>query len=230
MSLNISGSNYALNNALLNPSNTNSFNTSGTSAYDALTRQSADNDAEETGDEVVLSDAASGQSAKSGATACKSTSEYLAYLQENYKCLGNGNVKIASGLLEKCLTDSAAAADFELYLKKIPETEDILAENAKASNCSILKQNWAFDKDGKISSITVIQNNASRVDTTSQLIDSLGGDSGANSASNRLLGILQAQLGANASITVKYSDSGTSAVANAVTANSPAYSALDLLA
>lgn len=205
--------------------------TTGTSAYEALAA-ALDDDKQGEGqaqDEVILSDAATAaaeaqeETKPAGAAACKTVAQYRAYLKENYACMKTGNVKVANEFLEQCLKDPAAAEDFELYLKKIPETEKIVGENAEKDNATLLHVDWTFDKKGKLSSVTVLKNNVAAMNGSSQIIDSLGGN---RSGANGLLSLMQAAIGANANISIKYSNAGTAATA----ANSEAFRKLDLLA
>lgn len=204
--------------------------TTGTSAYEALAA-ALDDDKQGQGrneDEVILSDAATAaagadEAKPAGAAACKTVAQYRAYLKENYACMKTGNVKVANEFLEQCLKDPAAAEDFELYLKKIPETEKIVGENAEKENATLLHVDWTFDKKGKLSSVTVLKNNVAAMNGSTQLIDSLGGN---RSGANGLLSLMQAAIGANANISIQYSNAGTAATA----ANSEAFRKLDLLA
>ena len=74
-----------------------------------------------------------------------------------------------------------------------------------------------------LSSVTVLKNNVAAMNGSSQIIDSLGGN---RSGANGLLSLMQAAIGANANIRIKYSNAGTAATA----ANSEAFRKLDLLA
>lgn len=234
MALNVSSNNAANLNSLLpgaaQATNANAnAGATGTSAYEALAAALDDDKKQGQEDEVILSDAATAaaeeesEAKPAGAAACKTAAQYRAYLKENYACMRSGNVKVAKEYLEQCLKDPEAAADFELYLKKIPETEKIVGENAEKENSTLLHVNWTFDKNGKLSSVTVLKNNVAQLNGSSQLIDSLGGNR--NGASS-LLSLMQAAIGAEANISIKYSNAGTAATA----ANSEAFRKLDLLA
>ena len=234
MALNVSSNNAANLNSLLpgaaQATNANAnAGATGTSAYEALAAALDDDKKQSQEDEVILSDAATAaaeeesEAKPAGAAACKTAAQYRAYLKENYACMRGGNVKVAKEYLEQCLKDPEAAADFELYLKKIPETEKIVGENAEKENSTLLHVNWTFDKNGKLSSVTVLKNNVAQLNGSSQLIDSLGGNR--NGASS-LLSLMQAAIGAEANISIKYSNAGTAATA----ANSEAFRKLDLLA
>lgn len=234
MALNVSSNNAANLNSLLpgaaQATNANAnAGATGTSAYEALAAALDDDKKQTQEDEVILSDAATAaaeeesEAKPAGAAACKTAAQYRAYLKENYACMRSGNVKVAKEYLEQCLKDPEAAADFELYLKKIPETEKIVGENAEKENSTLLHVNWTFDKNGKLSSVTVLKNNVAAMNGSTQLIDSLGGNR--NGASS-LLSLMQAAIGANANISIKYSNAGTAATA----ANSEAFRKLDLLA
>ena len=237
MALNVPSANVANLNSLLPGTAQNAGNAAatGTSAYEALAAALDDDKKKEEsrGDEVILSDAATAaaeeekesEAKPAGAAACKTAAQYRAYLKENYSCMRSGNVKVAKEYLEQCLKDPAAAEDFELYLKKIPETEKIVSDNAEKENATLLHVNWSFDKTGKLSSVTVLKNNVAQMNSSSQLIDSLGGN---RNGDNSLLSLLQAQLGSQANISIKYSNAGTAATASA--ANSGAFRQLDLLA
>lgn len=202
-------------------SNTSSTGSAG--ANDIL--KNLDSDAAADKDEVILSGSAA--SSTENSKSYTTTAEYMAYLKKNYSCLENGNVSVSPAFLKKCLTDSEAAADFETYLKKIPEAEKIVAENAESNNASLLKVSWAFDKKGRLSSVTVLQNHGSSFNADSQLLDSIGGT---KNAAASMMSLLQSQLSLQSDITVKYSDAGTSAAAAAVADNSQSYAMLDLLA
>ena len=234
MALNVSSNNAANLNSLLpgaaQATNANAnAGATGTSAYEALAAALDDDKKQSQEDEVILSDAATAaaeeesEAKPAGVAACKTAAQYRAYLKENYACMRSGNVKVAKEYLEQCLKDPEAAADFELYLKKIPETEKIVGENAEKENSTLLHVNWTFDKNGKLSSVTVLKNNVAQLNGSSQLIDSLGGNR--NGASS-LLSLMQAAIGAEANISIKYSNAGTAATA----ANSEAFRKLDLLA
>lgn len=235
MAINVSSNNAANLNSLLpgaaqatNANANANAGATGTSAYEALAAALDDDKKQGQEDEVILSDAATAaaeeesEAKPAGAAACKTAAQYRAYLKENYACMRSGNVKVAKEYLEQCLKDPAAAADFELYLKKIPETEKIVGENAEKENSTLLHVNWTFDKNGKLSSVTVLKNNVAQLNGSSQLIDSLGG----NRSAGGLLSLMQAAIGAEANISIKYSNAGTAATA----ANSEAFRKLDLLA
>lgn len=235
MAINVPSTNAANLNSLLpgaaSATNANAnAGATGTSAYEALAAALDDDKKQSQEDEVILSDAATAaaeegkenEAKPAGAAACKTAAQYRAYLKENYACMRSGNVKVAKEYLEQCLKDPAAAADFELYLKKIPETEKIVGKNAEKENATLLHVNWSFDKNGKLSSVTVLKNNVAQLNGSSQLIDSLGGNRNAGG----LLSLMQAAIGAEANISIKYSNAGTAATA----ANSEAFRKLDLLA